>query len=469
MLKKIILFQCFVFWTIISFAQLTIVVTSIPSNTPAGADIYIAGTFNGWNAMDDTAILTNNGNGTYQITLNPPTGEVKYKFTRGGWETVEGNANGGFQPDHIVNYNGTPTTENVDILSWEDLGGGGGCTSSASDNVQVVSGSFYMPQLDRNRRVWIYLPPDYHTSDKYYPVLYAHDGQNLFDICTSAFGEWRLDESLNELFENGDDGVIVVAIDNGGGHRIDEYSPWVNPEYGGGEGDEYGRFIVETLKPHIDANYRTRPQREYTGTMGSSMGALISMYLAIEYQGVFSKAGILSPAFWFSEDAYTHVNNTGKEQSMKFYLMAGEQESQTMVPLLNSMNQTLANVGFQEGERIVVTHADGQHSEWYWAREFPWVYLWLYGDVGTTNTNDPIDVNAVTFQPNPAQNTLNIQTEKPLTDAILRFYSMDGRLVKTRNIQSNSVDISDLENGMYIVLLFSDCMPMANQKIVVER
>ncbi len=90
-----------------------------------------------------------------------------------------------------------------------------------------------------------------------------HDGQNLFIPETSFAGEWEIDESLNQLFEQGDEGCIVIGIDNGGSTRTDEYSPWVNVNFGGGEGDEYMEFIVNTLKPHIDANYRTQVR---TGT-----------------------------------------------------------------------------------------------------------------------------------------------------------------------------------------------------------
>ena len=89
---------------------------------------------------------------------------------------------------------------------------------------------------------------------------------------------------------------IVVGIDNGGADRLNEYSPWVNAQYGGGQGDEYIEFLVSTLKPYIDANYRTLPGRNTTGIMGSSMGGLISMYGFSERQDIFAKAGMFSPA-----------------------------------------------------------------------------------------------------------------------------------------------------------------------------
>ena len=226
-------------------AQLTLKVTSIPLNTPAGSNIYAAGTFNNWNPSDANTQLSLNTEGHYVLTINPPAGTVKFKFTRGGWPTVEGDANGSFLPDRVLNYNGQPTTVDLTILSWEDTGAGGSGTAAA--NVQILDEDFYMPQLNRNRRIWLYLPPDYNTSNKSYPVLYMHDAQNLFDNNTSFAGEWGVDEALNTLHAQGDYGCIVVGIDNGGQYRLDEYSPWVNANYGGGQGDEYIEFIANTL------------------------------------------------------------------------------------------------------------------------------------------------------------------------------------------------------------------------------
>jgi len=127
---------------------------------------------------------------------------------------------------------------------------------------------------------------------------------------------------LNELFNGGDDGVIVIGIDNGGAERINEYCPWENTAYGGGDGAAYVNFIVNTLKPYIDENYRTLAGREHTGIMGSSLGGLISLYAAIEHQDVFSKAGIFSPAFWINPEVYDYVTTVGYEDYVKFYFIA---------------------------------------------------------------------------------------------------------------------------------------------------
>ena len=135
-----------------------------------------------------------------------------------------------------------------------------------------VIDSFYMPQLDRYRNVWVYLPPDYNNSEKRFPVLYMHDGQNLFEDSTSFVGEWRVDETLDSLQKAGGQVGIVIGIENDGRYRMDEYMPNVHPKYGGGEGAKYVSFIAETLKPYVDSVYKTKSDAAFTGIGGSSFG-----------------------------------------------------------------------------------------------------------------------------------------------------------------------------------------------------
>ncbi len=220
-MKKPFSFLVLLFLAIGLFAeQLTIIITSIPENTPPGDNIFVAGDFTGWNPGDPAFMLTENTNGQPEISFEA-AGSIEFKFTRGSWETVEGSENGGFLPNRSF-VMGSDDTLQVTILSWEDTGG---INHTAAENVVVIDEEFFIPQFNRYRRVWLYLPPDYESSGKDYPVLYMHDGQNLFDAATSFAGEWEVDESLNDLFADGKDVPIVVGIDNGGGNRIDEYTP----------------------------------------------------------------------------------------------------------------------------------------------------------------------------------------------------------------------------------------------------
>ncbi len=430
-------------------AQLTINVSSVPQNTPASAKIYVAGTFNDWNASDANTILTKMPNGQYSITLSPAIGPVRFKFTRGGWDSVEGNANGGFQADHVLVYAGTPQTVNLSILSWEDLTGMG-----TTKGVTILNNNFYIPQLNRTRRVWIYLPPDYATTNKKYPVMYMQDGQNLFDPATSFSGEWEVDESMNEMCAQGDYGCIVVGIDNGGVNRLNEYSPWVNQLYGGGEGSAYVNFIVNTLKPHIDTNFRTLTDRVHTGIMGSSMGGLISMYAIMEYQHIFSKAGIFSPAFWFAANGPANqVLGVGKRNPLKVYFLAGGQEPAYVAQDIQKVIGAMHTVGFEDDEVALKIPADGQHAEWFWRREFPDAYRWLFAGA-VTNAGEAIsdDAPSLEIYPNPATDWIRVAGFESEDNIYVQILSADGALQRDVQVRpGEAISTASLPTGFYAV------------------
>lgn len=148
------------------------------------------------------------------------------------------------------------------------------------------------PQLGNSRSLRIYLPPSYGTrSDLRYPVLYMHDGQNLFDARSAAYGvEWGIDETMDRLIAEGKMAeAIVVGIDNTP-ERIAEYTPCCDPQHGGGKLEQYESFIVDTVKPYIDRTYRTLPGKEHTALMGSSLGGIASVHMAA-HRVVFPASG----------------------------------------------------------------------------------------------------------------------------------------------------------------------------------
>ncbi len=245
-------------------------------------------------------------------------------------------------------------------------------------NVHIMDTAFFMPQLDRFRRIWIYLPVDYTGTDRHYPVLYMQDGQNLFDAATAAYGEWRVDETLDSLEKKNLPGVIVVGIDNGQGTRLNEYNPYDNAKYGKAEGNAYVDFLVKTLKPFIDSHYRTLPQSGNTAIAGSSMGGLISFYAALKYPQVFGKAGIFSPSFWIAPQLYDAVKNSSNMKNSLICFIAGGMESDSMVPDMQRMYDLLLQKGIPAANMKITVVPDGEHSESYWREEFPNVYLWLF-------------------------------------------------------------------------------------------
>jgi alpha-amylase len=365
-------------------AQLTVRL-SAPSSTPAGATVYIAGTFNRWNPADSAYRLARQGSGQYTIVLPQSVrGPVEFKFTLGSWDTVEADSAGADVPNRSFTIPATgAATYTGTVPRWRDGSPRPRPASTRRPGVSILDTAFAMPQLGRTRRVWIYLPPDYATSDKRYPVLYMHDGQNVFDAATSFAGEWGVDEALDSLHALGDRGAIVVAVDNAEQRRPDEYSPWTNPRHGGGEGDEYVEFLAKTLKPYVDRRYRTRPDRLSTGVAGSSMGGLISLYAALKYPDVFGRAGVFSPALWFAADSvFAFARSRPHRPGQRFYFVTGAREGETPEVYVRDqrrMVETLAAAGFAVGAEVdSAVRADGTHSEWFWRREFPAAYLWLF-------------------------------------------------------------------------------------------
>ena len=363
----------------------------VPPDTPAGVQVYIAGTFNNWAPGAPEYRLSRDSSGLHAITLpeSPRVrGAIEFKFTLGMWEAVELDSAGGSVPNRqwIVPATG-PATYEGSVSTWQNPAELAPRASTRTSSVTILADDFAMPQLGRTRRVWLYLPPDYATSDKRYPVLYMHDGQNLFDEATGYAGEWGVDETLDSLHASGDPGVIVVAVDNGAEHRLDEYSPWTNERYGGGQGDQYVDFLVETLKPYIDARYRTLPDRLNTGIAGSSMGGLISLYALLEHPDVFGRAGVFSPALWFAPGAFEHARGAAPMRpDPRIYFVSGALEGQpgedsgVYTRDQERMVETLVAAGFAPGAEVVAhVRADGTHSEWFWRREFAAAYGWLFG------------------------------------------------------------------------------------------
>ncbi len=351
--------------------KVTFVVKPLPANTPEPKTIYLAGSFNGWSPGRADWQLTANANATYQSTYSLQPGNYEYKITRGDWGKGEVGANGGGMENrtlHLLH----DTTVSITVADWQDLHPIAARQHTAGAQVHIISEKFEMPQLGKQRRVWIYLPKGYETSKQKYPVIYMHDGQNLFDGFTSGFGEWGVDEFMDSLKTHP---AIIVGVDHGGDARTVEYSPY-DSKYGKALGDKYVVFLVETLKPYIDAHYRTLTDARHTAVAGSSMGGLISLYAEVKYPQVFGSAGVFSPAFWINPPIYEyaglHVSKTSR-----FYFLCGDQEGDTMVTDMEKMVAILKEKGLPEKNRPSMVNKGAKHNEAQWRKAFPAFYGWL--------------------------------------------------------------------------------------------
>lgn len=375
MFKNISVFIFLVHIKALSFAQVKLVYSFKVDNLDSSINYFVAGNFNNWKPNDTAYQFKRKSDGFYILEKNLPLGNYEYKLTKGDWQKAETGANG----ETLANRKLTlkrDTTIAIKVSNWADHFKKSKPLSTTTPNVKIIDTAFNIPQLDKKRKIWVYLPLSYENTNAKYPVIYMHDGQNLFDKATSGFGEWEIDEILNDFSKNGGKEFIVVGIDHGNSDRLKEYNPY-DSEYGKGEGKQYVDFLVKTLKPYIDKNYRTKTDLKNTSIAGSSMGGLISMYAIMHYPNVFGNAGIFSPAFWIGKSVVDDLK-IAKDQirNRKIYFVAGEQESKTMVNDVKEIYQILNHSGKSKSIKLFIRE-DGAHKEWFWSREFVDFYKFI--------------------------------------------------------------------------------------------
>ncbi|WMI67855.1 alpha/beta hydrolase [Mangrovimonas sp. YM274] len=244
--------------------------------------------------------------------------------------------------------------------------------STASKNVSHFN--IEAPQLGTTKTIWIYLPNSYNSNQQTYPVIYMPDGQNLFDDKTSYVGEWGIDEYLDSLSSNQ---AIIVGIEHGNDKRLDELTPYANSEYGGGNGDNYLNFVVNTLKPYIDQQYRTKTDAHYNAFWGSSLGGLMAFYATVKYPNIFANAVVFSPSFWYSDKIYDFTQETTIPETSRFYFLIGTEESGSGVADQNKMVTLLKSKGVTDNNIVNNIIDGGQHNEAFWKAHFADAYNWL--------------------------------------------------------------------------------------------
>lgn len=377
-LKKHLFVALLLFISTVSFAQYKVTfLVKQPSLLHSMDHLFVAGNFNTWNPADSSYQLKPDESGISKITLSLPAGNYEYKFTRGNWQKGETDTAGTGTANRSLQLS-SDTTIHIDILGWADdfklNQVAAEKNHSSSKNVKIMDTAFFIPQLKRSRRIWLYLPPDYATSKKRYGVLYMHDGQNLFDNATSYSGEWGVDEYLDSIFKKGKKEVIVVGIDNGLTKRMSEYNPWEFQNFGRGEGDRYVDFLVKTLKPYIDKHYRTLKDKPNTFIAGSSMGGLISLYAVLKYPEVYGAAGIFSPAFWTASGIDSAVIADAKKVHTKLFFYAGGKEGDSMVPDMKRVEKEIKERSSSPMQEKIDENA--HHNEAAWRKYFPDFYEW---------------------------------------------------------------------------------------------
>jgi predicted alpha/beta superfamily hydrolase len=237
--------------------------------------------------------------------------------------------------------------------------------------------------LGVERRVWVYLPPMYDPEpERRFPVLYMLDGQNVFDGATAyvAGKEWEADETAERLTEEGRiEPLIIVAVDNGGAKRADEYTP-TRVGDGGGEVDRFARMLIEELKPWVDETFRTRSGREDTGIAGSSDGALASLWIGLTHRDVFGRIAALSTSVGRDDGQILRfVEAVPEKPDTLVWIDIGTAEGPGSVRGARRLRDALVARGWEEGTDLAYLEAEGEpHNEGAWAKRMPGILEFLF-------------------------------------------------------------------------------------------
>ena len=261
--------------------------------------------------------------------------------------------------------------------------------STRTGDIRTHAG-FHSTLLEGDRTLIVYLPPGYEKSGaRRYPVLYMHDGQNLFDAATSFLGvEWQADETAERLIDAGRiEPIIIVGIYNTG-ERMNEYTPWPDERrHAGGRGERYAKFLVEEVKPFIDSTYRTQADRKHTAVAGSSLGGLISLYICEKYPETFSMCGVLSPALMWADKRIIRESTDacGTLKQCRIWLDMGSREGDSLGDFSQAIGWTRELVavfdrcGLVPGRDYYYFEDVGAvHNEGAWAKRFDKLLLYFF-------------------------------------------------------------------------------------------
>ncbi len=361
-------------WGMVAGAgEAKVTVRVVADSLPDPQQVFLSGQgalLGDWKA--DGVPLEQQPDQSWVVTLPVPApATLEFKVTRGSWATEALDKELKVPGNTVLEVTGDQTLQ-IAVPKWKDE-----LPSSASG--QVTGTLKYHRNMEGDgllpRDVLVWLPPSYDQDpERRYPVLYMHDAQQVFDPATSTHGvDWGVDEAVTRLAADGLMQEIIVVATTCTSERFADYAD-------GEKGKAYQRFMVQKLKPFIDQNYRTRPEREHTAVMGASMGGLASFLLAWRHPDVFSMAGCLSSAFWppllREVAAYD-----GPAKDVQLYMDNGGVGLERILQSGNDwMLEALQKKGFVLGQNLVwVQDAAAEHNEAAWAQRVWMPLRWFFG------------------------------------------------------------------------------------------
>jgi predicted alpha/beta superfamily hydrolase len=353
-------------------------VVRVPEMTPPESSVFVAGDgplLGEWHADRTTLELLEDG--TYRTRLDLPVGfRGRFLVTLGHWRDAENDGRGGELAPRELHFDRQRRVE-VNVSGW-----GRECVRYYHD--------FSSRFLPHPRTISVWLPPGYDLAPaQRYPVLYMQDGQNLFDAETAFAGNpWRADEIAEREVRGGRvQPLLIVGIANTV-DRIREYGPRQFEENGEDRSRDYGRFVVEEVKPFIDATYRTLPGAEHAGVGGSSMGGLISLHLCQWYPDVFRHCAALSPSLWWDREFFLRTMADSPEwlERCRVWADMGTREGaseagmKAMSRRVRRLAEHFKQRELREEERFHFEEVEGgMHNETAWGGRFDRVLRFLFG------------------------------------------------------------------------------------------
>lgn len=358
-------------------ATLRFVLEELPADTPEDSRFFLQTNVERYRPDHPELEFVREG-GRAALTRDYPVGTLlSFKVTRGNQNSEEGDAWGGptLNRHQVVTGDAEPP---ISVRSWRDLHRRErpSTRSGSVDSVEV-----YSPQLGEEIETLVYLPPSAAQSgpardrDRRYPVLYLHDGANVFDAATSYGGvEWGADEAAEGLAREGLE-AILVAVPSRSLHRSRDYTPFKSRVNGHAPGAaNLLAFFTETLKPLVDARYPTRQDAAGTGVAGSSLGGLVSLFMGLSRPDTFGFVGAFSPSLWVGDGEIFDWTAHQKALPGRVYVDVGEYEGEDLTEAAHNVWQARHYAAQLAARGAEVRFGEGKghwHDERSWAERFP--------------------------------------------------------------------------------------------------